>query len=111
MNRYKANHVNQNNPEKETRMTHIPARGGPTSQGPEPATHTTSQAAAAARPQTATSVRQASEGPDQGQCTHVKAKTPLARGNAVPEVGLELHSLPRKHWASAETFGIRADPT
>ena len=54
--------------------------------------------------------RRASEGPEQGQCTHVKAKTPLTRGNAVPEVGLELHSLPRKHWAPPEKCGIRPGP-
>jgi hypothetical protein len=29
----------------------------------------------------------------------------------VPKVGLELHSIPCKHWAPAETCGIRPDPT
>jgi hypothetical protein len=29
----------------------------------------------------------------------------------VPEVGLELHSLPRKHWTPPKTYGIRPDPT
>ena len=28
----------------------------------------------------------------------------------MPEVGLELHSLPCKHWTPAETCGIRPDP-
>jgi hypothetical protein len=37
-----------------------------------------------------------------------KHKKPLNRGNTVPEVGLELHSLPRKHRAPPETGGIRA---
>jgi hypothetical protein len=34
-----------------------------------------------------------------------KHKKPLNRGNTVPEVGLELHSLPRKHRAPPETGG------
>ena len=29
----------------------------------------------------------------------------------MPEVGLELHSNPRKHWTPPETCGIRPDPT
>jgi hypothetical protein len=44
------------------------------------------------------------------RCRRVKAKTPLTRGNAVPEVGLELHSSPCKHWELTETCGIRASP-
>ena len=29
----------------------------------------------------------------------------------MPEVGLELHSSPCEHWAPAETYGIRPEPT
>jgi hypothetical protein len=32
------------------------------------------------------------------------------QGKHVPEVGLELHSSPCKHWAPAETYGIRPNP-
>jgi hypothetical protein len=54
---------------------------------------------------------QAPEGPEQGQCTHVKAKTPSDEADAVPEVGLELHSSTCKHWTPSETCGIQPDPT
>ena len=54
--------------------------------------------------------RPLSEGPDQGQCTHVKAKTPLTRGSTVPEVGLEPHSSPYKHWELPKTYRIRPSP-
>ncbi len=43
-------------------------------------------------------------------CTHVKAKTPLTRGYAVPEVGLERDSRSCYCWEVAETCGIRASP-
>ena len=36
--------------------------------------------------------------PTQGECTHVKAKTPLTRGYAVPEVGLEPTHLSIPHF-------------
>jgi len=49
--------------------------------------------------------------PGRGQCPHVKAKTPLTRGNAVPKVGLEPDSSPCKRWAPPETYGNRPDPT
>jgi hypothetical protein len=52
----------------------------------------------------------ASEGPEQGQCPHIKAKTPLTCGNTVPEVGLEPHSRPCKHWELQKTSAIRASP-
>jgi hypothetical protein len=52
-----------------------------------------------------------SELSDHNLCQHVKAKSPLTREYVVPEVGLELHSLPRKHWAPPETCGIRPVPT
>jgi hypothetical protein len=32
----------------------------------------------------------------------LKQKTPLTRGHAMPEVGLKLHSSPRKHWTPVE---------
>jgi hypothetical protein len=42
--------------------------------------------------------------------TRQKQKTPVTWEN-VPEVGLELHSNPRKHCAPTETCGIRLHPT
>ena len=107
MNRYKTNQARHNQPERRPGCTHIPAGGGLTTRtlNPPPTQLHRPPRRPGHRP------RQASEGPSQGQCTHVKAKTPLMRGNAVPEVGLELHSSPRKHWALTETCGIRPDPT
>jgi hypothetical protein len=52
----------------------------------------------------------ASEGRHHKLCTHVKAKSPLARGSLVPEVGLEPHSNPCKHWELPKTYAIRANP-
>jgi hypothetical protein len=52
-----------------------------------------------------------SEGPAEGQCPHIKAKTPLTGGHAVPKVGLELHSNPCRRWTPPETYAIRPDPT
>ena len=40
----------------------------------------------------------------------LKQKPPLTRGNAVPEVGLEPHSSPCKHWTPPKTCGIRPSP-
>lgn len=37
-------------------------------------------------------------------------KKPLTCGNTVPEVGLGLHSWSCKHWETAKTSGIRANP-
>ena len=42
--------------------------------------------------------------------THQKQKTPLTLEN-VPEVGLELHSNPCKHWNPQETCGVWPDPS
>ena len=47
---------------------------------------------------------------DHKLCTHVKAKTPLTKGDTVPEVGLQLNSRPCKHWEPAETYRISLDP-
>jgi hypothetical protein len=58
------------------------------------------------QPQTAANVR----GTREGQCPHIKAKTPLTRGHAVPEVGLEPGSRPCKHWEVPETSPFRPDP-
>jgi hypothetical protein len=44
-------------------------------------------------------------------CQRQKDKKPLTCENTVPEVGLELHSDPCKHWETAETCGIRSSPT
>jgi hypothetical protein len=40
-------------------------------------------------------------------CQQQKAGKLLTCENTVPEVGLELHSSPRKHWEPVETCGIR----
>ena len=91
---------------KEDGYPHIPAGGGPNSQDPEPATHTTSQATAA-------------PGTDRGQCQRdprrvnvntLRAKTPLTRENTCPRWDSNCiptpanTGLPRKH---AESDPIR----
>ena len=83
------------------------AGGAPTSQDTEPATPHTCISSAAARPKPAPT---ASEAPQRKLCTHVKAKTPLAREYAVPEVGLELPSRHCRHWEPAKTCRIRSSP-
>ena len=54
--------------------------------------------------------RPESEEPAEGQCQHIKSKTPSDEGECVPEVGLELHSSPCKHWEVPETYRIRPSP-
>ena len=106
MNGYKANQGQQNRPERRPSDPTSQQAEGPLARAPEPATHTPEQATAAARHDR----RPASEGPAQVNVHTLKQKPPLTRGYAVPEVGLELHSRPCKHWAPAETCGIRPDP-
>ena len=84
------------------------AGGAPTSQDTEPATPHTCISSAAARPKPAPT---ASEAPQRKPCQHVKAKTPLRRGYAVPEVGLEPHSSPCNHRELPKTYRIRPSPT
>ena len=103
MNRSKTNHARHNQPERRPGCPHIPAGGGPTARAPkrptDPATHTTSQAIAAARHQP----RQASEGPNQGQCTHVKAKTPSDEGECCARGGT------RTAFQPLQTLGSRGN--
>jgi hypothetical protein len=97
-------------PETARRTTHnlrFQQAEGPLARVLNPSPHTPEQATAAARPQPA---HQPSERRDHKLCQHAKAKLPLTRENVVPEVGLELHSSPCKHWAPAETCGIRPSP-
>ena len=54
--------------------------------------------------------KKAPEGGNNTTCPHSEAYKPLNRENTVPEVGLEPHSSPCKHWARAETCGIRPSP-
>ena len=107
MNRYQTNHAHQAKPERRPGDSTSQQAEGQPARAPDPATHTSEQATAAARHPP----RQASEGPNKGQCAHVKQKPPLTRGNAVPEVGLELHSGPCNHWEVRKTKAIRASPT
>jgi hypothetical protein len=48
--------------------------------------------------------------PIKGDLYTVSGPQAPEQGKHVPEVGLELHALPRKHWARVETCGIRTDP-
>ena len=51
------------------------------------------------------------QGPIKGDLYTFSGPQAAEQGKHVPEVGLELHSLPRKHWTPPETCGIRAGPT
>jgi hypothetical protein len=84
------------------------AGGGPSSQDPKPATHTPEQATAAARPQTA---HKRQRDAATSFVHTLKQKSPLTRGSAVPEVGLEPHSNLCKHWELPKTYRIRANPS
>jgi hypothetical protein len=50
-------------------------------------------------------------GPTRGDLYTFSGPQGPEQGKHVPEVGLELDSLPRKHRAPVETCGIRPDPT
>ena len=91
---------------KEDGYPHNPAGGGPTNQDPDPAIphNFTGHRGARHRP------RPESEGPTEGQCQHIKSKTPCDEEKHVPEVGLELHSSPCKHWKLQKTYAILANP-
>ena len=83
----------------------MPAGGGPPARTwPRHPHNRTGHRGARHRPRTE------SEGTAEGKCPHIKAKTPLTRGHAVPKVGLEPDSSPCKHWPPAETCRIRPDP-
>src|SRR6476659_2389763 len=64
---------------------------------------------ATARP-AATNKNGPPQGPIKGDLYTLRGPQAPEQGKHVPEVGLELHSLPRKHWTPAETCGIRPDP-
>ena len=64
----------------------------------------------AARP-AAANKNGAPAGAHKGDLYTVSGPQAPEQGKHVPEVGLELHSLPRKHWELPETCGIRPDPT
>lgn len=90
----------QNTPEKRTNYpTSQQAEGPPARALNRHPTHL-NRPTAAAGPQPA---NLASEERHHKLCQHVKAKTPLTRGYAVPKVGLELHSNPCKLWELPET--------
>ncbi len=50
-------------------------------------------------------------GPIKGDLHTFRGPQAPEQGKHVPEVGLELHSSPCKHWAPAETCRIRPSPT
>jgi len=83
MNRYKTNQARHNQPERRPGCTHIPAGGGLTTRtlNPPPTQLHRPPRRPGHRP------RQASEGPSQGQCTHVKAKTPSDEGECCARGG------------------------
>jgi hypothetical protein len=97
-------HMNRCRPPRPTRQTGTRNHTIPAQQAERPLAGTLTpppthlHRPAAARP---TPALIASEAPQRKLCTQVKAKTPLTRGYPMPEVGLELHSLPRKHWGPA----------
>ena len=64
----------------------------------------------AARP-AAANKNGAPAGAHKGDLYTVSGPQAPEQGKHVPEVGLELHSRPRKHWTPAATYGIRPDPT
>jgi hypothetical protein len=77
-------------PRTETRIAPHPAGGGHTSQDPTPPPPQLHRPRGARnRP------RPVSEGPAEGQCPHIKSKTPSDEGECVPDVGLEPYSNPR----------------
>ena len=102
-----ANHGHQNQRERRTNTPTSQQADGPPAKDPDPATHITSQATAAP----GTSHGQHQRDPGRINVHTLKQKPPLTRGNAVREVGLELHSCPCKHWELPETCGIPPDPT
>ena len=51
-----------------------------------------------------------SQGPIRGDLYTFSGSQAPEQGKHVPEVGLELHSSPRKRWAPAERCGVRPDP-
>jgi hypothetical protein len=98
--------ASQEQPERTGARNHpnpYTAGGGPTSQDPEPATHTPEQATATARPKLA---HQHQRDAITTFVHTLKQKPPLTRKYAVPEVGLELHSKPCKHCKVPKTCGI-----
>ena len=98
--------TNQTEMERGTAKPHPRAGGGPTSQTLNPSpTHLHRPPR---RPGTSPPPK-ASEALVK-LCTHVKAKTPLTRGNAVPEVGLEPQSRPRKHRELQTPYRVRPNP-
>ena len=101
-----ANHGHHDKQEKETNTPTSQQTEGPPAKDPDPATphNFTGHRGARHRP------RPESEGPAEGQCQHIKSKTPSDEGECVPEVGLELHSGPCKYWEVKKTCAIRASP-